>query len=925
MKKQKTIKWMSIALFLLVFGQYFQAKAEEPVDEGGEYIFIDEDTTWQKGDNLTFYKPVIVEPGATLTIEKGADIKLGKDSRGFDTYLIIGGGRIVALGTQDEPIKIRSLSGSDHYLLEIRHEVWPGFPEAEPSFFRYTEISGGGYAYEPSSPCPDCQAFLSHFIHTAQAFDDDGLPAVYFSGGKVHMENCRFYDNEYADIGVEYQSDADDGSYLEIVNSNFEKNDDALAVKSDTHCLWDALNCQRKVLLKNNWYDDANGPSGAMTGQISDGKEVSGIYYIDSWRKNPLIADPVIVVPGIMGSAWVNNELKLDPILHVYDNLWASFKENGYEEEKNLFDLPYDWRNSNIMTAEKLKNKIASIKDDTKVSKVDVVAHSMGGLVTRQYIENSLSQNDIDQLITLGTSHRGSPKAYLRWEAAEGFFSGVDKVIKNIFLLEAHARGYDSLLEYIHSNVISVKELLPDYAYLEKAATGEMKQYPDDYPRNEFLEVLNKSDRLEKLDKISFINIIGKTEKESTISKFRVVDSTEDGKWEHGMPENFYDETTNRGIVYGTGDETVPLSSAEGIPSDEKIEIDSTHSDLPTKAQCDVIEKLTGMTDCDYVGTFERIGGMLTFEVFSPVDIQVVEKSTGRRVGKDFLTGVTLKEIPGAYYTGTNTESEFITIPNPSDGEYQIITQGTGEGKYRIEAAKITEDETDPEKASEKTVRLEGVAETGKTEDFSVVVEGREVINPEEEKDQTPPTIEILSPENKIYRNSEKVNIKYIYNDDVSVPDKIHSEISLDENIFSSEMIDLSLLPLGKHSLKIMAEDEAKKQSEKTLEFETKTDISAIIDNVDHYYALKLIQNKKTKLFLDVKLKNIRTKMGLLFLLENHWFPWRGKEKVMLALKREINREIGALIQDIGNKKKLNGMTEMAKELLVESLGAVKL
>jgi hypothetical protein len=79
--------------------------------------------------------------------------------------------------------------------------------------------------------------------------------------------------------------------------------------------------------------------------------------------------------------------------------------------------------------------------------------------------------------------------------------------------------------------------------------------------------------------------------------------------------------------------------------------------------------------------------------VFSaPVDIQVVDP-LGRRIGKDFSTNQDINEIPLAYYTGfQNPEMEFLTIPNPVDGEYIIKTQGTGTGSYKVESTFVSED-----------------------------------------------------------------------------------------------------------------------------------------------------------------------------------------------------------------------------------------
>jgi len=54
-------------------------------------------------------------------------------------------------------------------------------------------------------------------------------------------------------------------------------------------------------------------------------------------------------------------------------------------------------------------------KED-EVARVDIVAHSMGGLVSRYYVENAGYKNDVRKLIMLGTPNHGSELAYYaRW------------------------------------------------------------------------------------------------------------------------------------------------------------------------------------------------------------------------------------------------------------------------------------------------------------------------------------------------------------------------------------------------------------------------------------------------------------------------------------------------------------------------------
>ena len=187
----------------------------------------------------------------------------------------------------------------------------------------------------------------------------------------------------------------------------------------------------------------------------------------------------------------MSGKWELDPILHTYDNLWQALKGAGYEEGKTLFAFPYEWRQDNTLTAYQLKQKIDEVKIACGCNKVDIVAHSMGGLVVRAYAESNYYGGDIDQLVFLGTPHRGSPKSYYTWEAGEGFDAPLEKIVKLYFSLEAHSRGYNSIFDYIQNYVKSVEQLLPTYAYLQDVNQADFRiydkiNYPNNYPYNIF-------------------------------------------------------------------------------------------------------------------------------------------------------------------------------------------------------------------------------------------------------------------------------------------------------------------------------------------------------------------------------------------------------------------------------------------------------
>lgn len=83
----------------------------------------------------------------------------------------------------------------------------------------------------------------------------------------------------------------------------------------------------------------------------------------------------------------------------------------------NLYAFPYDWRRDNRVAARKLGRLIAAAlprwrryhgADDARVI---LIAHSMGGLVARHYLEVLGGWEHCRALITFGTPYRGAPDA----------------------------------------------------------------------------------------------------------------------------------------------------------------------------------------------------------------------------------------------------------------------------------------------------------------------------------------------------------------------------------------------------------------------------------------------------------------------------------------------------------------------------------
>jgi len=449
----------------------------------------------------------------------------------------------------------------------------------------------------------------------------------------------------------------------------------------------------------------------------------------------PQTPDPVIIVPGIMGSAYKNGKLVIDPILHTYDDLIATLDENGYTSGVDLFTFPYEWRDSNVFTANLLDDKISEVKSICDCDKVDIVAHSMGGLVARAYIQSVDYDDDVDQIIFLGTPHKGSPKDYLIWEAGkfEPDFRGL--LTSLFFEAEALRNGYTTIFNYIHYRpILSVQELLSISDYLKDDDTGIIRQYPNNYPRNFFLESLNNNIPSLLNSGVEVTNIVGNSGENKTIEKIRVIPTDHAVFWEHGKPEGFGAIIGDSGLERGIGDDTVTLagSSLDGVVGEEIL---ASHNRIPTVAANRIIKIITGEDSTTNIDGSSNIDPkVLLLQLLSPVDVVVIAPD-GKKIGKNFETEEEYNEIPSAFYSGYKTEDEYITILNPIDGEYKVEIQGIDNGgEYRVLTSYVSDNIL-------STKEISGLTEPGQITTLSVGVDNN---NPEDIEPEKVVTSEVL-------------------------------------------------------------------------------------------------------------------------------------------------------------------------------------
>jgi pimeloyl-ACP methyl ester carboxylesterase len=283
-----------------------------------------------------------------------------------------------------------------------------------------------------------------------------------------------FRNNAHADIEANHYfgNDWETYDFLHVTDSNFEGNTAGRAVIS--YMFYDegmTHNRSGAVLLRNNWYGDASGPT-TTSNPGGTGEQLIGEFELDGWSAIPFSSacttdcfSSVLFLPGLEASRlyddqnsscvadkvdptriWepsCNNDARklyldasgksIDPDIHTKEgdvldetptgaNIYQSFLEE-LERMKNTDHLindwqavAYDWRLSldDILDDGTVAQRLRELAGTSKSGKVTIVAHSNGGLLAKalmQKIGDTEVGNLVDKIVFVAVPQVGTPAA----------------------------------------------------------------------------------------------------------------------------------------------------------------------------------------------------------------------------------------------------------------------------------------------------------------------------------------------------------------------------------------------------------------------------------------------------------------------------------------------------------------------------------
>lgn len=460
---------------------------------------------------------------------------------------------------------------------------------------------------------------------------------------------------------------------------------------------------------------------GFMASQILEPTNTDACLYIETVPKSLLVIDPAAYLAALVHVFFQLRRLQLDPsgILNTtgasttpgnimdgtstqpcgnssdeFSQLIGSLTKLGLVPGDDLIPCPFDWRLDVVGSAADLNACVQkALASRSTPTSVDIVAHSLGGLVARQYI-NRFGTSAVSSVTYLSTPHDGTPLAY------DALAFG-DLLNTSVLKLPLLTKWLGQSLSSVWETFPAIADLLPvKTPFLGSAYTDTTFSIGQTYGLTSQppFHIANSHIR----EAIVFRNSIDSDSKILSVPQYNVMG---DGLCTYSgalfLPDPANPRVAELIPEMGDGDTVVPtrsLVAAPGTPSTpaartllQNLFVPGVdHGSLPNDPRVGKLVSLivSGAPVVDANGN-PAVKPMTTspsgparctiWHTGSPVEITVTD-GAGDVTGKN-ASGASVNEVPGAeYFQFPNNEAGVL----PANGTYDVHIQPTASGTFSL-------------------------------------------------------------------------------------------------------------------------------------------------------------------------------------------------------------------------------------------------
>lgn len=394
----------------------------------------------------------------------------------------------------------------------------------------------------------------------------------------------------------------------------------------------------------------------------------------ESWRLNRAVentSEPkTIIIPGFFASwnkdAILHNspanytDWKIPTYIHEYEGLVRTLENLGLTQGDDFYIFPYDWRKSLNDSSDDLRAFLqANVWDFDESSSINLVGHSMGGLLARIYGQKYPDER-LKTLITAGTPHRGVIQVYQPLEAGETKKDDTALWLGTKMLINLNRKNFSSDRVTVQTMIPSLYDLFPVFDFL-KNRNGDFKPIASLSIQN---TVLNTYADLGSLTGKMTVIYGNKTPNSSPLAydlTNRALIDRVSGDYLDGRPFR---------TIFGPGDYLVPTVSSVIGERTEELPLDHTEIIYSKSAISKILDSLgIAYQEGDITeGSATKISPSIIVTIQSPVEVYVTTDTH-------------------TYYP----EDGIIFIPDAQSGNYTLNVKKLAPGDYTITVAQIAQ------------------------------------------------------------------------------------------------------------------------------------------------------------------------------------------------------------------------------------------